>query len=77
MIAVPDDKLYILTENFYGKPTVEELLSTGVTTDETLLQGILDEMEGVFPNDVGAVASYDGRRVRSDAAIRANSLKFF
>ena len=49
---------------------------TGVTTDETLLQDILNEMEGVFPNDVGAVASYDGRRVRSDAAIRANSLKF-
>ena len=45
MIAVPDDKLYILTENFYGKPTVGELLSTGVTTDMALLQGILDEME--------------------------------
>ncbi len=40
-----------------------------------LLQGILDEMEGVLPNDVGAVASYDGSRVRSDAAIKANSLK--
>ena len=75
MIAVPDDKLYILSENFYGKPTVGELLSTGVTTDMALLQGILDQMEGVLPNDVGAVASYDGSRVRSDAAIRANSLK--
>ena len=32
-------------------------------------------MEGVSPNDVGAVASYDGSRVRSDAAIKANSLK--
>lgn len=73
--AVPDDKLYILTESFYGKPTIGELLSTGVTTDRTLLLGILDEMEGVLPNDVGAVASYDGSRVRSDAAIRANSLK--
>ena len=73
--AVPDDKLYILTENFYGKPTVEELLSTGVTTDGTLLQGILASMEGVLPNDVGAVASYDGSRVRSDVAIKANSLK--
>ena len=40
-----------------------------------LLQGILDQMEGVLPNDVGAVASYDGSRVRSDALIRANSLK--
>ena len=76
MIAVPNDKLYILSENFYGKPTVGKLLSTGVTTDMALLQGILDEMEGVLPNDVGAVASYDGSRVRSDAAIRANSLKF-
>jgi hypothetical protein len=37
--------LYILSENFYGKPTVGELLSTGVTTDMALLQGILDEME--------------------------------
>ena len=73
--AVPDDKLYILSENFYGKPTVGELLSTGVTTDMALLQGVLDEMEGVLPNDVGAVASYDGSRVRSDIAIRANSLK--
>ena len=73
--AVPDDKLYILSENFYGKPTVGELLSTGVTTDMALLQGILDQMEGVLPNDVGAIASYDGSRVRSDAAIRANSLK--
>ncbi|MBP5439300.1 MAG: hypothetical protein J6Y14_00105 [Fibrobacter sp.] len=73
--AVPDDKLYILSENFYGKPTVGELLSTGVTTDMALLQGILDQMEGVLPNDVGAVASYDGSRVRSDATIRANSLK--
>ena len=50
-------------------------MSTGVTTDMALLQGILDQMEGVLPNDVGAVASYDGSRVRSDAAIRANSLK--
>ena len=50
-------------------------MSTGVTTDRALLQGILDEMEGVSPNDVGAVASYDGSRVRSDAAIKANSLK--
>ena len=75
MIAVPDDKLYILSENFYGKPTVGELLSTGVTTDMALLQGILDETEGGLPNDVGAVASYDGCRVRSDAAIKANSLK--
>ena len=50
-------------------------MSTGVTTDMALLQGILDEMEGVLPNDVGAVASYDGSRVRSDAAIKANSLK--
>ena len=73
--AVPDDKLYILSESFYGKPTVGELLSTGVTTDMALLQGILDQMEGVLPNDVGAVASYDGSRVRSDIAIRANSLK--
>ena len=73
--AVPDDKLYILSENFYGKPTIGELLSTGVTTDRALLLGILNEMEGVSPNDVGAVASYDGSRVRSDAAIKANSLK--
>ena len=73
--AVPDDKLYILSENFYGKPTIGELLSTGVTTDMALLQGILDEMEGVLPNDIGAVASYDGSRVRSDPAIKANSLK--
>ena len=72
---VPDNKLYILSENFYGKPTKGELLSTGVTTDEALLQGILDEMEGVFPNDVGAVASYDGSRTRSDASLRANTLK--
>ena len=72
---VPDNKLYILSENFYGKPTKGELLSTGVTTDDALLQGILDEMEGVFPNDVGAVASYDGSRTRSDAALRANTLK--
>ncbi|SMP46368.1 RHS repeat-associated core domain-containing protein [Fibrobacter sp. UWB10] len=73
--SVPDDKLYILSENFYGKPTIGDLLSTHVTTDSKLLQGILDEMEGVSPNDVGAVASYDGSRVRSEAAIRANSLK--
>lgn len=73
--AVTDDKLYILTENFYGKPTLGELLSTGVTTDTDLLQDILDSMQGVLPNDVGAVASYDGSRVRSDASIRANSLK--
>lgn len=73
--AVSDDKLYILSENFYGKPMIGELLSTGVTTDRALLQGILDEMEGVLPNDVGAVASYDGSRVRSDPAIKANSLK--
>lgn len=72
---VPDNKLYILSENFYGKPTKGELLSTGVTTDDALLQGILDEMEGVFPNDVGAVASYDGSRTRSDASLRANTLK--
>lgn len=73
--AVPDDKLYILSENFYGKPTIGELLSTGVTTDRVLLQSILDEMEGVLPNDVGAIASYDGVCVRSDPAIKANSLK--
>ncbi len=45
MIAVPDDKLYILSENFYGKPTIGELLSTGVTTDRALLLGILNQME--------------------------------
>ena len=50
-------------------------MSTGVTTDRALLLGILNEMECVSPNDVGAVASYDGSRVRSDAAIKANSLK--
>ena len=72
---VDDDKLYILSENFYGKPTVEELLSTGVTADETLLRGILDEMEGVLENDVGAVAAYDGSRTRSDNSLKANSLK--
>lgn len=72
---VPDDKLYIFSENFYGKPTIEELLSTGVTNDSSLLQGILDEMEGVLPTDVGAVAAYDGTRLRSDTALSANSLK--
>ena len=72
---VDDDKLYILSENFYGKPTVNDLLSTGVTADETLLRGILDEMEGVLENDVGAVAAYDGSRTRSDDSLKANSLK--
>ncbi len=73
--AVSDDNLYILSETIYGKPTVDELLTTGVTTDETLLQNILDGMDGVFPNDVGAVVSFDGERVRSDKAIKANSVK--
>ncbi len=73
--AVPDSILYILMENFYGKPTVGDLLSTRVTTDTGLLQDILNSMEGVLPNGVGAVASYDGSRVRSDPAIKANSLK--
>ena len=54
---------------------MEDLLSTGVTADETLLQGILDEIEGVLENDVGAVVAYDGSRTRSDDAIKANSLK--
>ena len=72
---VDDNKLYILSENFYGKPSMEDLLSTGVTADETLLRGILDEMEGVLENDVGAVAAYDGSRTRSDDSLKANSLK--
>lgn len=37
--AVPDDKLNILSENFYGKPMIGELLSTGVTTDRALDAG--------------------------------------
>lgn len=73
--SVSDGNLFILSENFYGKPTIEELLSTHVTNDTNLLQGILDSMGGILPNDVGAVVSYDGSRVRSDNSIRANSLK--
>src|SRR5574344_256307 len=43
--------------------------------DTEMLQSILDEIEGVLPNEVGAVVSYDGSKVASDATIRANTLK--
>jgi RHS repeat-associated protein len=73
--AVSDDFLYVLTENIYGKPTIEKLMSLHITDDTEMLQSILDEVEGVLPNEVGAIVSYDGSKVASDATIRANTLK--
>lgn len=45
--------------------------------DTEMLQSILDEIEGVLPNEVGAIVSYDGSKVASDVTIRANSLKLY
>lgn len=75
--SVSDDFLYVLVENIYGKPTIEKLMSLHITDDKEMLQSILDEVEGVLPNEVGAVVSYDGSKVASDATIRANTLKLY
>src|SRR5690554_690917 len=73
--AVSDNFLYVLSENIYDKPTIEKLMSLHITDDQEMLQSILDEVEGILPNEVGAVVSYDGTKLASDVEIRANTLK--
>ena len=51
--------IHLNTETIYGKPTLDKLISIGVTTDSVLLQNILDSMSRVRPFDVGVVIGYD------------------
>jgi len=74
--TISDEHLYISTKSIYGKPVLAELVAVNITSDATMLKSILDEMEGVLPNDVGVVIAYDGNAVASDTqSLKPTSMK--
>ena len=59
---IPSANMYLFSETIYGKPSVGELCAKGLSNKMNvgLATNIVNAMEGVGANDIGALISYDG-----------------
>ena len=57
---VPEGSIHLLSEKIYGKPSVGVLTNRSPLLSNSLAANIVNSIEGVGLNDVGATISYDG-----------------
>lgn len=57
---VPENSIYLLSETIYGVPTVDMLTGKSGLLSNVLATDIINSIEGVGRNDVGATIAYDG-----------------
>ena len=57
---VPEGSIYLLSETIYGVPTVAVLTAKSNSLSNSLAANIVNSIDGVGLNDVGAIISYDG-----------------
>lgn len=57
---VPDGSIYLLSETIYGVPSVAMLTGKSNMLSNALATDIVNSIEGVGLNDVGAIIAYDG-----------------